>query len=159
MELSLSLCPKKKPFGHQFYNRHSLRDLGGGLGGRHGGRRQQRGNGGVCNCHRQQRPPVRHLSSGPKDGVQRNAIPSDKTVERRGRISSARETICGGDGGSIKTGEWREGGENALIISMPAGGTAEQEFKVEVCGREERNKYGRKGSERRRSRDHARNEG
>ena len=88
--------------------------------------------------------PARHLGSGPK----RRSSTSDKTVERRGRISSARETICGGDGGRIKTGEWRgKAGKSALIIFMPAGGTAEQEFKVEVCGREERNKYGRKGSE------------
>ena len=94
------------------------------------------------------RPPVHSVISTPAPKTEFNAIPSDKTVERRGRISSARETICGGDGGRIKTGEWRgKAGKSALIIFMPAGGTAEQEFKVEVCGREERNKYGRKGSE------------
>ena len=163
--MKLSLCSEKKPFGHPFYNRHSLRDLGGGLGGglggRHGGRRQQRGNGGVCNCHRQQRPrlPVRP-SSQLETKTEFNAIPSDKTVERRGRISSARETICGGDGGRIKTGEWRGRRGKARSLSpcrRARAGLRSKSSRSKFAGGKKETNTDAKGA--RRSRDHARNEG
>ena len=92
------------------------------------------------------RPPV--ISARDQDGVQRDPVRQDSGKARKD-LKRERDDLRRGWRPHKNGGVEGKAGKSALIISMPAGagGTAEQEFKVEVCGREERNKYGRKGSE------------
>ena len=160
--MKLSLCSKKKPFGHQFYNRHSLRDLGGGLGGRgrHGGRRQQRGNGGVCNCHRQQRqsarPSVRHLSSGPKDGVQRDPVRQDSGKARKD-LKRERDDLRRGWRAHKNGGVEGKAGKTRSLSSCRRVELRSKSSRSKFAGEKKETNTDAKGA--RRSRDHARNEG